>query len=146
SGRGTIRGFLPSVNPPRLQSESRIAPIPGRARRSKTMRTLTAAAAVLAASAAAPVAAQNYGYGGGDEVIRCESVDGRTRECPTNGGRAFLERQISRAPCIEGRSWGAGRGGIWVSQGCRADFRVTGFGGGYGGGNGNGYGNIIRCD
>ena len=111
------------------------------------MRTLIAAAAVLAASAVAPVAAQNYGYGD-DDIVRCESDDGRTRECPISGGRVSLERQISRAPCIEGRSWGAGRGGIWVSQGCRADFRVASYGGGYGGGygNGNGYGNIIRCD
>ena len=101
------------------------------------MRALIATTvAVLAASAAAPAAAQSYGntYGHGDGgVIRCESSDGRTRECATGGGRVVLERQHSRAACIEGRTWGYGRDGIWVSDGCRADFRVFGDGDRYGG-------------
>ena len=107
---------------------------------------IATAVAVLAASAAAPAAAQYYGdgYGYDGQVIRCESNDGRTRECSTNGGRVVLERQHSRTACIEGRTWGYGRNGIWVSQGCRADFRVVGYGGGYDdgpyGNQGNGYG------
>ena len=108
------------------------------------------AAALFAASAAAPAAAQYYGGDGyRDDIVRCESNDGRTRECPIDGGRVLLERQLSRASCIEGRSWGYGRGIVWVAQGCRADFRVIGRGGydgGYGPGNGQGYGNIVRCD
>lgn len=101
------------------------------------MRTLIAATVVLAASAAAPAFAQNYaaGNGYGSDVIRCESNDGRTRECPTGGGRVMLQKQLSRAPCVEGRTWGSGRNGVWVSQGCRADFRVAGHGGG----------DIVRC-
>ena len=120
------------------------------------MRALIATTvAVLAASAAAPAAAQSYGntYGHGDGgVIRCESSDGRTRECATGGGRVVLERQHSRAACIEGRTWGYGRDGIWVSDGCRADFRVFGDGdryGGYdnyGGYDDYGYGSTIRCE
>lgn len=115
------------------------------------MRTLIAAAvAMLAAFAAAPVAAQSYlpdGYRG--DVVRCESVDGRTRECPASGGRMVLERQLSRSPCIEGRTWGQGRRGVWVSDGCRADFRVFGYAGGHGGGYDGGYGGIgqtVRCE
>ena len=108
------------------------------------------AAALFAASAAAPAAAQYYGGDGyRDDIVRCESNDGRTRECPIDGGRVLLERQLSRASCIEGRSWGYGRGSVWVAQGCRADVRVIGRGGydgGYGPGNGQGYGNIVRCD
>lgn len=107
------------------------------------MRTLIATfAGLLAASAALPAAAQYYGGDGyrGGEIVRCESEDGRTRECPTGGGRIVLERQISRAPCIEGRSWGDGRSGVWVSQGCRADFRVIG--GGYEGAQGD---DVVRC-
>lgn len=107
------------------------------------MRTLIATfAGLLAASAALPAAAQYYGDDGyrGGGIVRCESEDGRTRECPTGGGRVVLERQISRAPCIEGRSWGDGRSGVWVTQGCRADFRVLG--GGHGGPPG---GDIVRC-
>ncbi|QIL20730.1 DUF3011 domain-containing protein [Thermomonas sp. HDW16] len=118
---------------------------------------IVTAVAALAASAAAPAAAQYYGnnnYGYGGDIVRCESNDGRTRECPTNGGRAMIERQLSRSACIEGRTWGSRRGGIWVSDGCRADFRVTGYGGGYndgyygnqGNGHGNGYGSTVRCE
>lgn len=103
------------------------------------------ATAALAASAALPAAAQDYGrgyYGDSGDIVRCESNDGRTRECPTDGGRVVLQRQLSRGACIEGRNWGYGRNGIWVSQGCRAEFRVLGYGGGPGGG----YGAIVRCD
>ena len=116
------------------------------------MRTLIASAiAVLAASAAAPAAAQYYGgdYGYNGDVVRCESNDGRTRECSTNGARVMLERQLSKSACIEGRTWGYGRNGIWVSQGCRADFRVVGNGGYYGNqgnGYGYGYGSTVRCE
>ena len=122
------------------------------------MRAFIATAfAVLATSAAAPAAAQYYGndYGYGGDVIRCESNDGRTRECQTGGGRVVLERQHSRTACIEGRTWGYARDGIWVSDGCRADFRVTGYGGYDGGyndgyygnqGYGNGYGSTVRCE
>lgn len=61
-------------------------------------------------------------------VIRCESSDGRTRECRAPVGRAVLQRQLSRAACIEGRSWGQSPDGIWVSQGCRAEFLVLPWG------------------
>jgi len=143
------------------------------------MRALiVSAVALLAMPAAIPASAQSYGsgygYGYGGDVIRCESTDGRTRECSTNGGRVVLERQHSQAACVEGRTWGYGRAGIWVSDGCRADFRVVGYDGSYGGnyngnygggyngnyggsynggyygnqGNGYGYGNgsTVRCE
>lgn len=80
-----------------------------------------------------------YGPDGG--VVRCESSDGRTRQCAadTRGGVRLI-RQVSRGPCIEGRTWGWSRDGIWVTQGCRAEF-ATGYGGrkAYGGG-------VFRCD
>lgn len=108
---------------------------------------LAIAVALFAGSAATPAAAQYYGGDGyRDEVTRCESNDGRTRECPTGGGRVMLARQISRASCIEGRSWGWGRGSVWVSQGCRADFRVSGRGVVHDYDDGQGRGNIVRCD
>jgi len=108
------------------------------------LRLIASSALLIAASAAVPAVAgpqtwQEYGPGTG--VIRCESNDGRVRECPTGGGRVMLERQISRSACIEGRSWGYGRNGIWVSQGCRADFRLTDAYGGGNSGNGGYYGN-----
>lgn len=61
-------------------------------------------------------------------VVRCESMDGRLNRCaaPTRGG-ARIVNQLSNTTCIEGRNWGWDRNGIWVSSGCRADFRVGGF-------------------
>jgi hypothetical protein len=104
-----------------------------------------------------------YGYDDGYRLpaeIRCSSNDGRTRHCSvdTRGG-VRLVRQESRSPCIQGRTWGVDRGGIWVANGCRARFQVGGGAGpGYGGpGYGNGYGyaygngggyaaQVIRCE
>jgi hypothetical protein len=58
-------------------------------------------------------------------VIRCESRDSRTVYCGVDSRAGVrLVRQLSSSPCIEGRSWGVARDGIWVSRGCRADFRV----------------------
>jgi hypothetical protein len=125
-----------------------------------TMRALLASVvAVVAVSAAAPAAAQYYGGGSGygDDIVRCESNDRRYRECAVGGGDVRLVRQLSRATCIEGRTWGHQRGNIWVSDGCRAEFRVMGsygYGnhdddrddGRYGDGYGNRYGQTIRCE
>ena len=66
------------------------------------------------------------------EVIRCESRDGRTQRCSTGGRDARLVRQLSSTPCVEGRSWGRDRDGVWVGMGCRADFALTGYQGGSG--------------
>lgn len=115
---------------------------------------LLGAVGVLAASAAMPAFAQYYGgdYGYGGQTIRCESNDGRARECATGGGRVQVQRQLSRGACIEGQSWGYTRNGIWVSNGCRAEFRVLGYGddrygyGNQGYGNGYGYGSTVRCE
>ena len=129
------------------------------------MRTLMISTAmfgtvVLAAAMPASAAPQYYGSNSSSSggTIRCESNDGRTRQCATGGGRVVLERQISSSACIEGRSWGYSRNGIWVGQGCRADFRIVGYGGSNYGGNygsnsggnygSNSYGNdqMVRCE
>ena len=75
-------------------------------------------------------ASGGYGYGNyGDQygfgrLFRCESNDGRLRECAANTRAGVqLVKQLSRAACIEGRTWGYGRNGIWVTDGCRAEFR-----------------------
>lgn len=105
-----------------------------------------------------------YGYGnsyGNDGTFRCESRDHRTVRCATHGGNAYLMRQLSDMPCRRGQSWGTDRYGVWVSNGCRALFRVDRYGGGgWGGGgwdNGGGWGsgggwggrygnNLVRCE
>jgi len=78
------------------------------------------------------------GYGrprpqSGGTVVVCESQNYRNAECPIAGGPVALIRQLSTPPgdCIEGRTWGFNNNTIWVSGGCRAEFR-TGYDGGYG--------------
>jgi hypothetical protein len=91
---------------------------------------LSGAGVALALSAAANAAPQydsRYYDKGAGAVVRCESRDGRPRSCPT-AGDVRLARQLSDLPCIEGRTWGRDRGGVWVTQGCRADFITTGYG------------------
>ena len=65
------------------------------------------------------------GYGDGyGRTFRCESEKGRTRTCGVDGrGRVQLVRQLSNAACIEGRTWGRDARGVWVTDGCRAEFR-----------------------
>jgi len=60
-------------------------------------------------------------------VVRCESFDPRVVRCnvDTRGGVQLLT-QLSSNLCEQRRSWGWDRDGIWVSGGCRADFRVGG--------------------
>jgi hypothetical protein len=60
-----------------------------------------------------------------DRRLRCESSSGNQTWCAaeTRHGVRLL-RQYSRAPCYEGDTWGYSRRGIWVSNGCRAEFEV----------------------
>ena len=62
------------------------------------------------------------------EQITCESRGGSAEPCGTvaAGSMVRIARQISNAPCIEGRTWGLGpnNDSIWVSSGCRAVFDV----------------------
>ncbi len=76
-----------------------------------------------------------YGYQDGS-VVRCESRDFNQIYCDVDvRGGVRLVNQMSSAPCVEGRTWGADRRGLWVRDGCRGEFEV-GRGGGYGGGGG----------
>ncbi len=81
----------------------------------------------------------NSGSGnyGGTSRLTCESNDMRRHTCSAaTGGGVQLIRQHSQAACIEGRTWGYNRSGIWVDRGCRAEFAVNyGSNGSY---NGNG--------
>ncbi len=84
------------------------------------------------------------GYAG-DGLVRCESKDSRVVVCRAQTYRGVrLANQLSRAPCIQGQSWGHDDRGIWVSEGCRAEFLLAGDdrGGWQGGGHGGQRGNI----
>ena len=89
-----------------------------------------------------------YGDGGyRARSIYCASNDGLRHTCPVNAssGGVRLVNQRSGSACVEGRTWGFNRNGIWVDRGCRADFEVgrdrgdgaygRGADGGYGAGN-----------
>lgn len=58
----------------------------------------------------------------------CESLDGNRTPCmaDTTSGVTLL-RQLSKADCLEGESWGYedGREEIWVDRGCRAEFLLS---------------------
>ncbi|NUS39311.1 MAG: DUF3011 domain-containing protein [Lysobacter sp.] len=65
----------------------------------------------------------NGPYGSGPQQVRCESNDGRADHCPMDTSHgARLVRQLSQAACVRGGSWGVDRTGVWVGNGCRADF------------------------
>ena len=85
---------------------------------------------------------------GSGQTITCSSDDGDRHYCAadTSGG-VQLANQRSGSPCVQGRSWGYDRRGIWVDKGCRADFTLTS-GGGYGRNEGygaSGAGRTITC-
>lgn len=66
------------------------------------------------------------GWGGGrGQIISCDSNDQRMRRCNVSIRRDVrLVRQTSRTACIEGRTWGYDRDGVWVNGGCRAEFEI----------------------
>jgi hypothetical protein len=60
--------------------------------------------------------------------VTCASDDGRRHYCRVNTDRGVrLVNQRSGSPCIQGRTWGYDRRGIWVDRGCRADFMLGRF-------------------
>src|SRR2546421_435718 len=74
-------------------------------------------------------------YGGTAELssrIRCESFQtggyGR-KYCPANTrGGVRLSRRFGDSECVQGSSWGYDAGGVWVDNGCRAEFEMLGNG------------------
>src|SRR5258706_6090642 len=58
--------------------------------------------------------------------VRCESPSFRDNYCAVEThGSVRLSHQISRAPCRQGSTWGYDRHGIWVTEGCIAEFEVA---------------------
>jgi len=62
----------------------------------------------------------------GGDIVNCASRDFQHNFCATDARilSASIVRQISRASCVLGRNWGWRGNGIWVSEGCEADFRI----------------------
>jgi Protein of unknown function (DUF3011) len=73
-----------------------------------------------------------YGWGGGGwsggdwGTVTCKSEHYEYNHCPIGrgGGRVRLSRQLSDASCVRGSSWGVDRYGIWVNNGCAAEFTI----------------------
>jgi hypothetical protein len=87
------------------------------------------------------------GYGdvqwtNGNRRVRCESEDNRYRRCRVwTYGEVTIYRQLSQTQCRRNTTWGYDSNGIWVNDGCRADFLIGAGGGGWGdypGGGGTG--------
>ncbi len=69
--------------------------------------------------------AQAAGYEG--EVVTCESRDMGWVHCDIDVSNGVdLVRQLSSNACIRGSEWGTDRSGVWVTLGCRAEFRARG--------------------
>ena len=59
--------------------------------------------------------------------VVCESKDYQYRFCAVDlggAGRVSVARQISNSACVEGRNFGFNRAGVWVTEGCAAEFQV----------------------
>ena len=58
--------------------------------------------------------------------VVCESLDGGHKQCPVDTSRGVgLINQMSGSDCVLNRTWGYDRNGIWVTNGCRAEFAVA---------------------
>jgi hypothetical protein len=64
-------------------------------------------------------------FASAQQVITCEANNNNRKYCGSyRPDEISLQRQISGSPCIEGRTWGVDRSGLWVEQGCRAVFNI----------------------
>jgi hypothetical protein len=58
--------------------------------------------------------------------LTCESLDGGHKQCPVDTSHGVgLIRQLSDSDCVLNRTWAYDRNGIWVTNGCRAEFAVA---------------------
>jgi hypothetical protein len=58
-------------------------------------------------------------------TISCASDPGERTSCPADTSRGVvLLRSAGQAPCLLGKSWGYDDQGVWVSDGCSAEFLV----------------------
>ena len=59
--------------------------------------------------------------------VVCESQNNDKANCPVDTSYGVqLARQISDSGCVRGQDWGFNENGIWVDNGCRAEFVLGG--------------------
>ena len=86
-----------------------------------------AALTLLIVHSVAEARDDDRGGGRDGDTIRCESSGEKYAYCETQTvGRVEMLKQLSKSPCVQYESWGADSdgSGIWVRNGCRADFLV----------------------
>jgi len=60
------------------------------------------------------------------EVVSCSSRPGERQYCPANTSQGvILARSAGESACLLGKTWGYDDKGIWVSDGCSAEFVVA---------------------
>jgi predicted porin len=86
-----------------------------------TRGTFLPAGAMLMFAACVATATQTQGTA--ENVLTCVSVDGSRRHCEayTDAGVA-LRQSIGSSVCLLGRNWGYDASGVWVTEGCGAEF------------------------
>ena len=73
-----------------------------------------------------PVAVQAQTPADQPTTIVCGSKTGERRVCAANtSGGVTLVKTLGTATCERGRTWGYDASGVWVSDGCAAEFSVT---------------------
>ncbi|APB34688.1 hypothetical protein GlitD10_2354 [Gloeomargarita lithophora Alchichica-D10] len=71
------------------------------------------------------VAAGNANVPPKDQLVVCRSRNGTYIRCAANTRRGvLLQRQLTNRPCRQNQTWGFDNQGIWVTQGCEAEFLV----------------------
>jgi len=59
-------------------------------------------------------------------TLTCASAPGERQHCSGNtSSGVLLRRSLGEAPCLLGKSWGYDDSGVWVSDGCTAEFVVA---------------------
>jgi hypothetical protein len=60
------------------------------------------------------------------EIVTCASKIGTRQACPANTSRGVvLARSYGESACLLGKTWGYDDKGVWVADGCVADFLVA---------------------
>ena len=58
--------------------------------------------------------------------VTCASKIGERQQCPANTSRGVvLARSYGEVACLLGKTWGYDDKGVWVADGCVADFIVA---------------------
>jgi hypothetical protein len=83
------------------------------------VRAVCLAQSLILMVPAAPV------FAASTKTITCDSRDFERVRCDISNKSVRLKRQLSVSSCREGRDWGYDKRGVWVDNGCEAEFEVT---------------------